>query len=213
MLIREDLRRAIVARLDTDFVDPAKAAVAAISPASITNGVTALVSSGTSADAIRADIATILGAYTSTNQNVAGLVFIMPETLAMQLGLLRNPLGQAEFTGISARGGTLEGFPVITSQYAVHGGKNMVIAVNTAFVLLADDGQVTIDASREASLEMSDAPVSNSVTDVPPATSLISMFQTDSIALRAERYINWAKAAPGACVWMDNVLWGSATGS
>ena len=213
LLIRQDLANALAARLDTDFVDPAKAAVVAVSPASITNGVAPLVSSGTSADAIRADLATILGAYAATNQNVAGLVLIMPEVLGMQLALLRNPLGQAEFPGMAAKGGTLEGVPVITSQYAIHAGKKMVIAANTNFILLADDGQVTIDASRETSLEMSDAPVSNSVTNTPPAAALVSMFQTNSIALRAERFINWGKSQATAVVWMDNVAWGSATGS
>jgi len=216
LMIREDLRDAIVHRIDTDFIDPAKAAVAAVSPASITNGVTALVSAGASADAIRADIATIVGAYTSTNQDVTGLVLIMPATLAMQVGLLRTPLGQQEFPGVTAAGGQIEGIPIVTSQHATHGTapvKNMVIAVNTRMVLLADDDQVTIDASRETSLEMSDAPVSNSVTNTPPAAALISMFQTNSIALRAERYVNWAKARPTAVVWMDGVVWGSPTGS
>jgi len=217
LLIREDLRDAVVARLDTDFVDPAKAAVAAVSPASVTNGVTPLVSAaGVTADSIRADLAAIIGAYIKTNQNLAGLVLIMPESLAMQVGLLRNPLGQAEFPGIGATGGTLEGIPVITSQYAMHGaapGAAMVIAVNARYVLLADDDQVTIDASREASLEMSDAPTANSVTNTAPTVAMVSMFQTNSIALRAERYVNWAKANANAVVWMDNVDWGSPTGS
>jgi HK97 family phage major capsid protein/HK97 family phage prohead protease len=213
LLIRQDLTDALVARLDQDFVDPAKAAVASVSPASITNGVAPLVSSGTSADAIRADLYAILAAYTTANQSVGGLVLIMPESLGLGLALMRNPLGQSEFPGLTAKGGNLEGIPVITSQFAVHAGKKMVIAANTRYILLADDGQVSIDASREASLEMSDAPTGNSITGALPTGGMISMFQTNSIALRAERFINWGKSMAGAVVWMDNVAWGSATGS
>lgn len=211
LLIREDLKDALVARLDTDFIDPAKAAVVAVSPASVTNGVAPLVSAGSSADAIRADIAAIVGAYIAGNQNVGGLVLIMPEALAMHLALMRNPLGQKEFDGIGAAGGSLEGIPVITSQFAVKAGKSMVIAVNTRYVMLADDDQITVDASREASLEMSDTPAGNANTGA--GASLVSMFQTNSIALRAERYINWQKASPTAVVWMDAVAWGSVGGS
>src|SRR4029077_8728361 len=45
-LVRDQLAAAIIARMDIDFVDPAKAAVANVSPASITNGVTPIPSTG-----------------------------------------------------------------------------------------------------------------------------------------------------------------------
>jgi hypothetical protein len=41
------------------------------------------------------------------------------------------------------------------------------------------------------------------------ATTMVSMFQTNSLALRAERYINWARRRPEAVQWMDDVNWGS----
>ncbi|WP_206608024.1 hypothetical protein, partial [Mycobacterium tuberculosis] len=55
-LVRDALAAAVNERLDIDFIDPAKAAVANVSPASITNGATAVASSGSDADAIRNDV-------------------------------------------------------------------------------------------------------------------------------------------------------------
>ena len=82
-----------------------------------------------------------------------------------------------------------------------------MIAVNASDIFLSDDGQVTIDMSREASLEMLDNPTNNSATST--ATSAVSMWQTNSIALRAERFINWAKRRADAVAYMDDVNWGS----
>ncbi len=50
--------------------------------------------------------------------------------------------------------------------------------------------------AERASLEMLDNPTNNSATAT--ATSMVSMFQTDSVAIRVERYLNWAVTAPDA---------------
>lgn len=208
-LVRDALKGALVERLDIDFVDPTVAAVTGTNPASITNGLVALSSAGTSADNARTDVGVLLRAFLSSNQKVGGLVIIMPNTLALGLSLMRNSLGQKEFPELTINGGTLEGIPVITSEYVANssGAGNMVIAVNTRYVALADDGQVTVDASKDASLQMLDNPTNNSATAT--ATTMVSMFQTDSIALRAHRFINWAVLKSGAVVYMDDVNWGS----
>ena len=113
------------------------------------------------------------------------------------------------FRSISATGGTLEGFPVITSQHAANesGGGNLVIAVRAADIFLADDGVVSIDASEQASVQMSDAPTINSTTGA--GASLVSLWQTNSVGIRAEREITWTKARSTAVVYMDDVNWGS----
>lgn len=215
MLVRDGLRDAIVERLDIDFIDPAKALVANVSPASITNGVTPIVSGGATADDIREDLIALLGAFVTSNQNVASLVLIMPNAVALALSLVRNSLGQREFDGMSVNGGTLEGIPVIASQYAhTAAAGNMLIACNASMIALADDDAVTVEASREASLEMSDAPIGVSgPVPTSPATSLVSMWQTNSIALRAERFINWKKLRTGAVSFINHLAWGGAPGS
>jgi hypothetical protein len=37
----------------------------------------------------------------------------------------------------------------------------------------------------------------------------VSMYQTNSIAVRAERYINWLKARTTAVSFIDDANWGS----
>ncbi|MFH5773583.1 phage major capsid protein [Paracoccus sp. NGMCC 1.201697] len=216
-IIRDQLAAALTARLDTDFIDPAKAAAAGVSPASITNGLTFIASSGTDADAVRADIKAIFAAFIAANNAPTSGVWIMPATTALALSLMQNPLGQSEFPGISMNGGTLFGLPVIVSQYVptnydpdgagtdyVAGA--LVALVNASDIYLADDGGVSVDMSQEASLQMDDAPTNNSGT--PTATQLVSMFQTNSVAFRAERTINWAKRRPSAIAALAGVNWG-----
>lgn len=209
MLVRNTLAGAIIEQMDRDFIDPATAAVAGVNPASITNGLTALTSAGTSADNARTDLAAILKEYLEANQDPTGLAFIMPPTLAMALSLMRNSLGQKEFPDINANGGTLEGFPVVTSQLAANasGAGNLVIAVKQSDIFLADDGNVAIDVSEQASVQMSDAPTINATTGT--GQSLVSLWQTNSVGIRAEREITWAKARSTAVVYMDDVNWGS----
>ncbi len=212
-LVRDGLRDALVARLDIDFVDPAHAAVANVTPASITNGLTPLTSTaGMTADSVRHDLQALLNAFITSNANVADLVLIIPNTIALGLSLMTNAIGNREFPGLGINGGELAGIPVITSQYAnTAASGDMAIAVNAQLVGLADDGAVAVEASREASLEMSDAPTGDSLT--PTGSQLVSMWQTNSIALKAERFINWKKLRTGAVVYMDHLDWAPTTGS
>lgn len=215
-ILRDQLAAALRARLDTDFIDPAKAAVAGVSPASITNGVTFIGSAGATADDVRTDIKALFGAFIAANNAPTSGVWIMSATMALSLSLMLNPLGQAEFPGINMNGGTFFGLPVIVSEYipgdydpdgAGAGTAGSIVAlVNASDIYLADDGGVAVDMSREASLQMDDAPTMNSTT--PTGTSLVSMFQTNSVAFRAERTLNWAKRRTSAVAALGSVAWG-----
>lgn len=205
MIVRDQLAAALRERLDIDFIDPAKAAVAGVSPASILNGVTPVPSSGVDADAVRADIRALFGAFIAANNAPTSGVWIMEATTALSLSLMQNPLGQAEFPGITMNGGTLFGLPAIVSEYVPTG---IVALVNASDIYLADDGGISVDMSREASLQMDDAPTNNSAT--PTATSLVSMFQTNSVAFRAERTISWAPRRTSASAYLTGVAWGTA---
>lgn len=212
-IVRDQLAQALIARLDIDFINPAKTAVANVSPASITNGGTTIVSSGTDVDAVRADVKGLMAQYITANVSPTSGVWIMPTIVALSLSLLTNPLGQAEFPGISMNGGTFFGMPVIVSEYVPAG---IVILANASDIYIADDGQVTVDASNQASLQMDTAPTNASgslgATDpsVPVPTSLVSLWQTNSVGIRAERYINWTKRRPSAVAYLTGVAWGGA---
>jgi len=213
-MVRDELVAALIERLDIDFVDPSKAAVANVSPASITNGITNLNDSGTSLANITTDIAQFFNAMIANNIDLSTCAWIMPNSVALQLSLIRDSLGALAFPTISVTGGTWQGLPVVASQHLVFShtpANNKVILVSTPNIFLSDDGGFTIDVSREASLEMDDQPVMETGAlgspGGPAGSALVSMFQTNSMAIRCERYINWARRRSTAVVWMDDVRW------
>lgn len=208
-LFRDQLAEAVRERIDTDFINPAKAASAGVSPASITNGVSAINSTGDDADAIRADFAALMATYIANDNPPSSAVWVMPVLTALKLSLMQNPLGQTEFPGIGMTGGTLLGIPAIVSDYmpTVTAGAYVAI-VNANDIWLGDEGGIDVAVSQEASLEMSDAPASHSDATSTGA-SLVSMFQTNSVAIRAERTINWAKRRADAVALLNEVNWGA----
>jgi HK97 family phage major capsid protein len=211
MLMRNGLTDALVAKIDTSFIDPAFAAVSNVNPASITNGLSLGSSAGNTADDVRTDILSlyagigVTGLGTTKNIDPRGVVLIMTPGVALSLSLMRNDLGNAEFPGISINGGTLQGIPVLVSNYAALAGYgNLVVAVAAPEINLADDGQVTVDMSREASLELNDSPTQSGTTGV----SLVSMWQDNLVAFRAERYITWGLRRSGVVSAIQSVNWG-----
>jgi hypothetical protein len=118
---------------------------------------------------------------------------------------MRNSLGNKEFPDIGVLGGSIEGIPVLTSENIVATGGSPtdgypIVALNSREILLADDGGVTIDVSREASLQMDTAP------DSPLTTSTIqvSLWQQNLVAFKAERFITWKKGRTGAVQYISN---------
>lgn len=198
-LVRNALAEAVIARLDTDFINPAKAEVPNVSPASITNGITAIPSTGDP----DADAEAAFAQFVAANLQPTGGVWIMSSTNALALSMKRNALGQKMYPEMTLLGGTFYGLPAIVSQYA---GTNLTL-LNAPDIYLADDGGVAVDMSREASLEMESEPTGDSVT--PTGTELVSMFQTNSVAIRAERWINWKRRRTAAVAVISGVNYSS----
>jgi HK97 family phage major capsid protein len=184
--VQADMIAGIAAFLDVQFTDPAVAAVANVNPASITNGTVAIASSGPTGDNARADIKALIATFVAANLSLASAVLLMSEANAFALGTALNPLGQQFFPQLGTNGGTIMGIPVVTSSAL---GTNIIL-VDARGILYADDGGVTLDVSREASLQMDTAPVTPSVD----ATVLVNLWQNNLVGLRAERYINWVRA-------------------
>lgn len=210
-LVRDALADALTARMDIDFIDPGKAAVANVSPASITNGVTGITPSGSDAAALRRDLQRLWQPFIAANNPPTTAVYLMSATQALAISLMVNDLDTAPlYPGVTMNGGTLNGVPVIVSEYldnSAGSGGGLLILANARDIWLADDGQFTIDASREASLQMDDAPDNASYPANP--TTTVSMFQTNSVAIRVERYINWQKRRSTAVQYIDGAAYGT----
>ena len=208
VIVRDQLVAALSERLDLDFIQPTKAAVAGVSPASITNAVPLIPSTGNDAEAVRADIKAAYAAYVAGNNALQGGVWIMSGNLAASLGMMVNLLGQPEFSGVNRTGGTLAGFPVVASDY-VPGA--IVVLANAPEIYLGDEGGFTVDMSREASVEMLDNPVGDANLGVGGAAgTIVSLWQENCVGLKAERIINWQKRRPEAVVVLSAVHWGDA---
>lgn len=215
-IVRSDLQATIVQTMDRDFVDPAKAASANVSPASITNGVTPVVASGADADDVRADVRELFGKFITANMSLSGSVWIMKETTALGLAMMLNPLGQPEFPGISINGGsggTFFNLPVVLSENIpanagsgspLTGVGDRIILAKADEILLADDGAVMLDSSNQASLQMDSAPTNPPVA----ATVMVSLWQQNLVGIRAERFINWSKRRSGAVQYIDSAVYG-----
>lgn len=191
--VRDGLLAAVAYLTDRDFLDPTKTASTGISPASVTNGVTGVAATGTTADAFRADFANMLSEFAEANEDPSGVVIVMTPQQALKLGLMRNTLGNREFPDINMNGGFIEGFPVLTTtNIAATGGSPTdgypIVAVNAPNIAMAEGG-IEVDISREASLQMTDSPDSPETA----STVMVSLWQRNLVAIKAERFITWKK--------------------
>jgi HK97 family phage major capsid protein/HK97 family phage prohead protease len=191
-IVRQDLAAAIAQFLDEQFIDSSVAVSGVISPASITNLGPHGAASGADAADLRADFKAILTSMIGANISPSGSYWVMLPTLAVSISLMLNALGQPEFPGINADGGMLMGYPVVTSNSVA---RAEVSFLKPAEILLADDGGIQLDASREASLVMDNG-------GSPATTTMVSMWQNNMVALRVEREINWKRRRDEATYYL-----------
>lgn len=189
-IVRADLVAQIAQFLDAEFIDPANAAVAGVSPASILNGVAGIPSGGTDAASAKADLAALQAAFTNANLGTGGATYITTEILVQQLAALQNPLGQPEFPTLQT-GETLNRASIVASQAVPAGIIAMILPQE---ILLADDGGVSIDVSREATLDMDSAPGVGGAT--------FSLWQKNCVGIRAERWITWRRRRDSAVAYI-----------
>lgn len=208
-LIRDDLAASIVERMDLSFIDPTNNGSAGVFPASITYGAEDIVSETYSdADDIRTDVRSLMQKFINAKNPLTTGVWIMSASNALALSMIKNALGQAEFPAITINGGMFEGLPVIVSDHI----GSYVALVNASDIWFGDDGGINIDMSDQASLQMvggdDDGSTQNSIT--PTATSVVSLWQTNSVGIRAERTLNWMRRRTSAVAYLSSVAWGGA---
>lgn len=207
-LVRDSLADCVIARVDADLFDPDVAAVANVSPAGLLNGVSPTVVAAVDYSdpaSVRCAIALLWAPWDSTNIGQRPAYYTTP-AVARMLAFARDPLGNLAFPGVTPFGGTLDGIPLRVSQYLANNGGSggaPFILVDESEIYLADDGSVTLDSSDVASIQMDDAPT-NASSPVA-ATSLVSMWQTNSVAFRAERSLWWGPRRSGAIQWIDGM--------
>lgn len=194
-VVRNDLVAQIARFVDAQFITPSVAATAN-NPASITNGVTPVAASGTDAESLYWDLNSALAKFDDTDLGSGGITVIMRSGTARGISSLRNALGQFEFGGLSVNGGTLNGLQVIASNSVPAG---VIILVKGDEILLADDGQTALDASRDATLDLNGGTAPN-----------FNLFQRNAIGIRAERFMTWRKRRADAVAVITGAAYGPA---
>lgn len=193
---RRDLIAEIAEFLDLQFLSESVVATAN-NPAGIARGVTAIPATGTDAVALRCDIQSALQAMLQSQLSTSGVVIVMSEQFGTAIGLMTNALGQPEFPGMGAQGGSLAGLPVITSEN-VGGdtsGQNIYF-IKQSEILLADDGGVAVDSSTEATLDMAGS-----------TNATYSLWQRNAVGIKAERFINYQRRREGAVQYISNAAY------
>jgi len=200
-LLRDALVESSRQRIDTTFLGTAGAN--ASTPAGILNGATAQSSEGTDADGVRGDIAKLYAFFLAA-KNATGLQFVMTPSVAKTISLMRNALGQREFPELGASGGTLEGDTVVTGDNvnATH-----LILLKPSDIWRIGDMGVQVSLSQDATIEMDDTPTGEGSGPTAASASLVNMFQTEQVAFKVVRPINFAKRRASAVQYVNNVAY------
>lgn len=184
-LVLNDLIAASKELIDTTFLGTQPQTD--VTPAGILNGVVAVPSSGVTAEAYEADLMALITKFVEANLSTDNAYWLMSETRAMQLALLRDALGSTYFAGMSFAGAarSLLGIPVITSQAV--GDRIELVKMNE--ILVAQDGGVEVAYSDQATL-----------TD---GATTHNLWQENKFAIRVEKFITWAKRRPIAAAYIQ----------
>lgn len=184
VLIRDDLIHACKQLIDTTFMgDQAQSST---TPIGMLNGVEAVQSTGVTASAYEADLLKLIEAFLKANLSLDNAYFVMSETRAAQMSLLRDALGNTYFSGMALRGErTLLGVPVVTSESA----GNKLALFKMSEILVAEDGAIDVAYSDQATL------VDGSTTH--------NLWQENKFAVRVEKYMTWAKRRPIASAYIE----------
>lgn len=198
-LVRQDMIDGLSQYLDKRLIDPAYPGVTAVSPASLTNGVTPTQASGTTLAALDANVRTVMTTFANAELGLGSGVWVMSASQAIRLSMMRTNQDSKAFPELTVNGGTFYGLPVIVSNNVVGSGSpgdQYIVLIDQSNILLADDGQVMIDVSTEASVEMNDAPSGG-------ATSLRSLWQNGLMGVKVDRWIHWTKRRSQAVQFID----------
>jgi HK97 family phage major capsid protein len=197
--IVRDLGASLAEAEDRQLLDPSAAGTEGVSPASITYGVTPIVSSGLTVAAMDLDLERALKQLTDAEMPLTTAVWVMSPGTAAAMSLMRD--GAPAYPGITARGGTLCGLPVITSNGCSLGSsplEKFIALVEQSEILVADASEYEFDFSKHAAVKMDNAPSSG-------AQTLTSLWQHGMTGVIAKHRVNWRVRRPGATAVITDV--------
>lgn len=188
-IIRDDFVKSTAQFIDADFFDPTKAETDD-SPASILKDSNKIDSSGATGADIEADLAKVIKVLTDANVPLEGAHWVMSESRAASLSIMRDALGKKYFEDMNLNGAKyLLTLPVLISS----GTPDKIVLVVPGEIMLADDNVLDFAVSSEASINMG--------TDLAP--EWVNLFEQNLMAIRAERFIRWKKRHVHAAAYLQ----------
>jgi HK97 family phage major capsid protein len=182
--VRETTIAGVGAYLDAQFLTNTVTLIANTRPAAVTNGATAVVSTGTTTAQMNADLAGLLAAVTTPGP----LVWIMRPTTAYRIAAT---IGGTAAVNVPH---TLFGIPLVLSANS----PAQVTLLDPSQILYSDTGGIDIASTNEATLQMDSAPTDPAVA----ATVFESLWQANLWALKVTRWIAYLRAQSGSVAYM-----------
>lgn len=204
-IIQTDLIAATAQFMDEQLLDPTVAEISDTSPASITFGAPAFVSSGSDMDSVEADLKLLVASLNDAGIRFIAPYFVMRPSTALHLATLRDVAagGARLFPGMGVKGGEIWGIPVLVSANvpveADTSYASCIVLVDAAEMLLADGG-IDLDASKQASLQMKTDPDTG-------AQRLVSLWQSNCVGARITRFVRWKMRRAGAVAVLTGVTY------
>jgi HK97 family phage major capsid protein len=187
------LRRGITAAVDRRFL------AAVIDPG------TALPSEGGTVDDAVSDIRNLLEAVDPTVES--SLLFVMSPEVQRGAATIRNASGAFQFLNLTPTGGEILGIPAMPSDQMQPGSLALIDATGIA----GEVGDIAIDASEHATIEMLNSALQQDATAGTPAPNLVSMFQTNSVAIRAVLDFAAERLRDQAVAMVTGITWAEPT--
>lgn len=190
------LKDAIGQKVDGLFFSTT-AASSAVAPAGILNGITGHASAGGTLSDLYADLRTLAATFISAKNAGGGHVYVSDKNVGEQIGTLLDGFGHVAFPDIDENGGTLRKKPYYTGDNVPSGN---LIRLKPSDIYKIGDSGTRIELSTDATLEFGTEPTAAGDVPTDQSENPISLFQTDMVAIKVLRDINWATRRSAAIV-------------
>jgi hypothetical protein len=186
-LLRDSLVAGLARFLDQQFTDPTVAG-GTTSPASITNGVTAVPSTGV----LDVDVFALVAKFFEDRPLAERPTLLLPPAVSAALGVVDHA------GDMRVRPMTLGQLPGLDTVVSANLGR-LVVMLDAAAIAWTGADTIEFSYSRQASVEVSDTP-----TSPPIATTVLrNLWQENLAGLRTEQYVGWARSQVSAVQYLD----------
>lgn len=189
LLFRDGVVSAISQAVDT-LAFSATAASSGVAPAGLLNGITGAASVGGRLQDLFTDLAYLTNIFVTAKNADGDLTLVSNRIIANQIAHLLSPeTGLPVFKGaVTMNGGNVNGLAYKTGDNVLAGN---LLLIKPSDVWVIGDSGVRVELSGDATIEADTAPTGEGAGPTAQSANMVSMFQTDMVAIKAVRDINW----------------------